>query len=232
MSTKPIHEQVDNFDARRQKYPPVAANLRELYGYPTWRPHLEPVDELVNCILSQSTTDTNRDRAYEALRERYPTWEMVRDAPTDDVIETIRSAGLANQKGPRIQEALRRIDAARGEITLDFLDELPLDEARAWLTALPGVGLKTAAIVLCFAFNRPAFPVDTHVHRLSKRIGFIPETMNAEKAHAVMEAIVPPDDYYAFHLNLIRHGREICHARQPLCQRCPLQNHCDYYQQV
>jgi endonuclease-3 len=107
-----------------------------------------------------------------------------------------------------------------------------LEEARAWLTSLNGIGPKTAAIVLCFAFNRPAFPVDTHIHRVSQRIGFIPEGISAEKAHPMMEAIVPPEDYYAFHLNLIRHGREMCRARNPMCERCPLTAHCDYYQQA
>ena len=223
---------VDDFETRSAKYAPVAAALREMYGFPTWRQFLPPVDELVDCILSQSTSDTNRDRAFAALKARFPTWEAVRDAPVDEVIATIRPAGLSNQKAPRIQEALQRISAERGTIELDFLADMPLEEARAWLTSLNGVGLKTAAIVLCFAFNRPAFPVDTHIHRLSRRIGFIPDKMNADKAHFVMEAIVPPEDYYAFHLNLIRHGREICHARGPLCERCPLQEYCDYYESV
>ncbi|MBZ0278599.1 MAG: endonuclease III [Anaerolineae bacterium] len=218
-----------DWEQRQAKYQPVSALLREHYGYPTWRQHLAPLDELVNCILSQSTSDTNRDKGYAALLERYPTWEAVRDAPEADVVETIRPAGLANQKGPRIQAVLRTITEQRGMLNIDFLADLPLEEARGWLTSLNGVGPKTAAIVLCFALNRPAFPVDTHVHRVSGRIGFFPATTSADKAHPIMEAIVPPDDYYAFHLNVIRHGREICHARSPRCDLCFLQLHCDYY---
>lgn len=221
---------IPDFERRKAKYTPVADALGEMYGFPTWRQWLPPVDELVDCILSQSTTDTNRDRAFAALKARYPTWETVRDAPLDEVIETIRPAGLAHQKAPRIQDVLRTITAQRGEINIDFLADLPLDEAKNWLTSLNGVGPKTAAIVLCFAFNRPAFPVDTHVHRLGQRIGFLPEGISADKAHPVMESIAPPEDYYAFHLNLIRHGREVCNARSPHCERCPLTTHCDYFQ--
>ncbi|MBL8164808.1 MAG: endonuclease III [Anaerolineae bacterium] len=224
------HAPNPDFARRQQKYAPVAQALRQLHGYPTWRQSLPPVDELIDCILSQSTTDANRDKAYDALKARYPTWEAVRDADTAEVIETIKPAGLANQKGPRIQEVLREITRQRGAITIDFLADLPLDEAKAWLTSLNGVGPKTAAIVLCFAFNRAAFPVDTHVHRVGQRIGFLPEGISADKAHPVMEAIVPPDDYYAFHLNVIRHGREVCNARSPHCERCPLTDYCDYFQ--
>jgi endonuclease-3 len=224
---------VDSIDKRRKgKYAPVARILREVYGYPEWRQHLSPMDELVSCILSQNTSDLNRDRGFDALKARYPTWEAVRDAPVDELIETIRPAGLSNQKAPRIQAVLRYITDNHGAPSIDFLANLPLEEARAWLTSLNGIGPKTAAIVLCFAFNRPAFPVDTHIHRVSQRIGFIPEGISAEKAHPMMEAIVPPEDYYAFHLNLIRHGREMCRARNPMCERCPLTAHCDYYQQA
>ncbi|MCB9450317.1 MAG: endonuclease III [Anaerolineaceae bacterium] len=226
---KNITETIPDFAARQAKYAPVAVLLRERYGYPAWRQHLLPLDELVNCILSQSTSDTNRDKGYDALLVRYPTWEVVRDADPEEVIETIRPAGLANQKGPRIQEVLNTITEQRGELSIDFLNDLPLDDARDWLMSLNGVGPKTAAIVLCFAFNRPAFPVDTHIHRVSQRIGFLPPKTNAEKAHPIMEAIVPPGDYYAFHLNVIEHGRKVCRARQPNCDACPLTAYCDYY---
>jgi endonuclease-3 len=232
MSDALLFPAIPDFPRRAAKYGPISAALRDAYGYPGWRPYLAPLDELIDCILSQSTTDRNRDRAFSALKERFPTWEDVMNAPTRDVIDTIRPAGLANQKGPRIQEVLRRIQAECGALDIEFLGDLPVDEAKAWLTRLDGVGPKTAAIVLCFAFNRPAFPVDTHIHRLGQRIGFLPAGITADKAHAVMEAIVPPDDYYAFHLNLIRHGREVCHARKPDCARCPLQANCDYFQQL
>ncbi len=218
------------FERRAAKYGPVAAALLEMYGVPQWRPNLAPLDELVSTILSQSTSDTNRDKGFDALKARFPTWEAVRDAPPGAVIETIRPAGLANQKGPRIQEVLRRITDERGALSIDFLATIPLDEARAWLTSLNGIGPKTAAIILLFAFGRPAFPVDTHVHRLSRRIGFIGPRVSAEQAHPIMERIVPREDYLVFHLNLIRHGREVCHARAPRCEICPLQADCDDYQ--
>lgn len=221
-----------DFARQRAKYAPVAAVLAQLYGTPQWQANLSPLDELVSCILSQNTTDANRDRAFAALKARYPTWQDVVDAPADELIETVRVAGLANQKGPRIQTVLRRIQAERGAFELDFLADLPLDEARAWLTSLDGVGPKTAAIVLCFAFNRPAFPVDTHVHRVGQRIGFLPLGVSADRAHTIMESIVPPEDHYAFHLNLIQHGRAVCKARNPQCARCPITAYCDYFTEL
>jgi endonuclease-3 len=219
-----------DFPRRQAKYAPVSAALRAVFGYPEWRRSLPPIDELVDCILSQSTNDRNRDRAFDGLKAVFPTWEAVMNAPTEQVIAAIKPAGLANQKAPRIQNVLRRIDAERGALNIDFLADMPLDEAKAWLMALDGVGPKTAAIVLCFAFARPAFPVDTHVHRVGMRIGFLPQGISADKAHPVMEQIVPPEDHYAFHLNLIRLGREICQARRPRCEACPLTEYCDYFQ--
>ncbi len=230
VTTHASHNSVPDFERRKAKYEPVSRLLMGMYGSPDWRQQLPPLDELIDCILSQSTTDANRDRAFDALKARFPSWEAVRDAPTEAVIDAIRPAGLANQKAPRIQGVLRTISEAYGSLGIDFLNDLPLEEARAWLTNLDGVGPKTAAIVLCFAFNRPAFPVDTHIHRVGRRIGFLPDGISAEKAHPVMEAMIPAGDYYAFHLNLIRHGREICRARRPECERCPLTGHCDYYQ--
>jgi endonuclease-3 len=203
--------------------------LLEAYGEPRWRNPRPPLDELVSTMLSQNTNDVNRDRAFKQLRQRFSTWEQVRDAPTQEVIEAIRPAGLANQKGPRIQEALLKISEERGALSLDFLAELPLEEARAWLTGLKGVGPKTAAIVLLFSLGRPAFAVDTHVHRVSRRLGLIGERVSAEKAHELLEALIPTDWYYALHLNIIRHGRQVCHARKPDCQACVLRDLCDYY---
>ncbi|MCZ2098005.1 MAG: endonuclease III [Anaerolineae bacterium] len=220
----------DTLAFRRKKYQIIARILEQTYGYPEWRQHLAPVEELVCTILSQNTSDTNRDRGYTALCERFPTWEDVRDAPLEAVIDAIRPAGLANQKAPRIQAALRYVTEQQGAITLDFLNDLPLEDAKAWLTGIHGIGPKTAAIILLFAFNRPAFPVDTHVHRVTGRLGLIGPKTTAERAHVELEAIVPPEDYYPAHLNFIRHGREICHARRPRCEICPLAAHCDYYQ--
>lgn len=212
----------------KSKTTQVHQRLLETYGEPAWRPHLEPVAELVSTILSQNTNDVNRDVAFERLRVRLPTWEAVRDAEVAEVIDAIRPAGLANQKGPRIQQALRLITEERGELSLDFLADLPLDEAKAWLNAIKGVGPKTTAIVLLFSLGRPAFPVDTHVHRVSKRLGLIGPKVSREKAHDLLEDLVDPDDYYAFHLNLIRHGRGVCSSRSPDCPNCPLNDLCDY----
>jgi endonuclease-3 len=210
----------------------VTEKLDEFYGTPEWRNPLPPLDELVSTILSQNTNDLNRDRAFEALRERFPTWGKVRDAEEQDVIEAIRPAGLANQKGPRIQHVLREITAERGALDITFLSDLDPQEAKDWLMKFRGVGPKTAAIVLQFSLGKPAFPVDTHVHRVTGRIGLRPSGMNAEKAHEHLADLFPPEKYYSAHLNIIRLGREICHARKPECPRCPLTEVCDYYREV
>ena len=194
-----------------------------------WDP-IDPLDELINTILSQNTNDLNRDRAYHALRTKFPTWEAVRDAPEAHVIAAIKPAGLANQKGPRIQKVLRRITEERGELDLNFLRDWPADEAKAWLMSLEGVGPKTASIVLLFALGKPAFPVDTHIHRVTGRLGLIPPKTSADKAHEILAELVPPEWYHSFHLNVIEHGRQVCKAQRPLCERCVLQKYCDYYQ--
>ena len=212
------------------KYNAVYQQLIAAYGQPTWRQNLLPVDELVSTILSQSTSDSNRDKGFNALKARYADWESVMNAPEADIITTIRSAGLANQKGPRIQHALRYVEVERGAINLDFLADLPLEDAKTWLTNIKGVGPKTAAIILLFAFGRPAFPVDTHVHRITRRLGLIGPKVGAGKAHQILENIGEPDTFYPLHLNLIRHGRELCIARNPRCKECFLQTYCDYYQ--
>lgn len=232
--TSPLPESmvldVETLDLRRRQYAHIAELLEELYGYPEWRSHLLPLDELVSTILSQSTTDSNRDLAFNRLVNRFPDWEAVRDAPAEDVVEAIHPAGLANQKAPRIQDALRFVTAERGELTLDFLADMEVEAAKAWLTQINGVGPKTAAIILLFTFGKPAFPVDTHVHRVTRRLGLIGPKTSAERAHTELEAIIPPEDYYPAHLNIIRLGREICQARRPRCEECPLTAYCDYYQ--
>ncbi|MDD2921300.1 MAG: endonuclease III [Anaerolineales bacterium] len=205
--------------------------LLEVFGEPTWRDPLPAIDELVSTILSQNTNDVNRDHAFNALRAKFPAWELVRDANADEVVNAIKPAGLANQKGPRIQQVLRAITEERGSLNLDFLKKLPLEEARAWLTKFNGVGPKTAAIVLCFSLNMPAFPVDTHIYRVSGRLGLRPEKMTVEQAHPHLESLLPPESYYAAHLNFIRLGREICGARKPNCAQCPLDKMCDYASQ-
>lgn len=210
----------------------VHRRLIRVFGDRPRKTHLDPISQLVSTIISQNTNDTLRDQAYESLQGRFPTWEQVRDAPEAEVIEAIKIAGLSQQKGPRMQAALRRITEERGELSLDFLRKMEVEEAKEWLTAMKGIGPKTAAIVLLFALGMPAFPVDTHVHRVAKRLGLIPQKTSREKAHDLLESMLPPEAYYAFHLNLIRHGREICQARQPRCELCVLRDLCDYYQSV
>jgi len=206
----------------------VHRRLLGCYGVPEWRNPMNPLDELISTILSQNTNDANRDRAYNSLRERFSTWKAVRDGNVDDVIDAIKTAGLANQKGPRIQTILKQISQARNELDLEFLRFMPVEEARSWLMKFKGVGPKTAAIVLLFSLDKPAFPVDTHIYRVSGRLGLRPPQMNADKAHLHLENIFPESTYYAVHLNIIRLGREICHPRRPNCPQCPLKDICKY----
>ena len=226
------NRQFKDLDQLQEKYKVVSSILSDVYGELEWQPGQSPMDELISCILSQNTNDNNRDKAFDALKARYSSWQDVVDAPQDELIDIIRPAGLANQKGRSIQNALERIHEERGAYDIEFLRDMSIEDAKDWLINLKGIGPKTAAIVLCFGFGLPAFPVDTHVHRTSKRIGFIPDKISADKAHPAMEAIVPPEDYYAFHIYLIRHGRDTCNARKPLCNQCPLTQHCDYYVNV
>jgi endonuclease-3 len=207
----------------------VHRRLLDVYGSPEWRQPLPALDELVSTVLSQNTNDRNRDAAFFALKARFPTWEEVRDADPEDVIAAIRPAGLANQKGPRIQAVLRQISAETGGLSLEFLKGWPAEKAHEWLMRFKGVGPKTAAIVLVFSLGKPAFPVDTHIYRVSGRIGLRPAKMSVEQAHLHLAKLFPPEEYGPAHLNLIRLGREVCHARRPECPRCPVREWCDYY---
>lgn len=207
----------------------IHQRLIAFYGQPEWRNPLPPLDELVSTILSQNTNDNNRDRAFTRLKERFPSWEAVRDADEQEVIDAIRPAGLANQKGPRIRAVLREISAERGQLDLDFLAELPTDLAHQWLVHFHGVGPKTAAIVLLFSLGKPAFPVDTHIYRVTGRLGLRPDRMTADQAHPYLAGLFPPETYYPVHLNLIRLGRELCHARKPDHSLCPLKDLCTFY---
>ena len=210
----------------------IHARLIAAYGRPEWEAGDDPVSQIVNTILSQSTTDVNRDRAYRRLRQRFPTWEAVRAAPVEEIIEAIRPAGLAPQRAPRIQAALNAIAAERGALSLDFLRQMPAREARAWLQRIKGVGPKTASIVLLFSLGMPAFPVDTHIHRVSRRLGLAPAGASAPKVQEILEALLPAEAYYPFHLNLIAHGRRVCKAQRPRCDDCFLSDLCDYFSQT
>ena len=206
--------------------------LEVTFGLPEWRQPLSALDELVSTILSQNTNDINRDMAFNRLKEKFPDWEAVRDALEEEVVEAIRPAGLANQKGSRMQAILRQITAERGCLELEFLGEMGREGAHAWLSRFKGVGPKTAAIVLQFSLGIPAFPVDTHIYRVSGRLGLRPGKMGVEDAHVWLEQLFTPEQYGPGHLNLIRLGREVCRARKPECLRCPLNGLCDYYQNL
>ncbi|MCS7287310.1 MAG: endonuclease III [Anaerolineae bacterium] len=189
----------------------------------------DPVTLLVSAILSQNTNDALRDRAFERLRARFSSWEEVRDAPVEEVEEAIRVAGLSRQKAFRIQQALRRITNEVGTLDLSFLRKMDLEEARKWLMSMEGIGPKTAAIILLFGLGMAAFPVDTHIFRVSKRLGLISQRTTREKAHKILESLIPPEHYYSFHLNMIEHGRKVCSPRHPRCQDCVLNDLCDFY---
>ena len=202
--------------------------LATLYGTPAWRPRLDPIDELVTTILSQNTSDANAERAFTALRTRYPDWAAVEAAPVRSIAATIRSGGLAAQKAPRIKRALRTIRLHAGAYDLSFLTAMSPLDARAWLTAIPGIGPKTASIVMLFCFGVPLMPVDTHVERVSKRIGLIPPKASLAFAHDAWLTLVPPEQMYAAHVALIRHGRGHCDALRPDCAHCPVRTRCRF----
>jgi endonuclease-3 len=207
----------------------IRQRLIDTFGMPVWRDPHPPVDELVSTILSQNTNDDNRDTAFHNLKAKFNNWKAVMRADTDEVIEAIRSAGLANQKGPRIQQVLKDIAAHNGgHIDLAFLRDWPTEQARTWLMERKGVGPKTAAIVLLFSMGIPAFPVDTHIYRVTGRLGIRPEGLNVEKTHTYLEERIPADAFYDLHLNLIRLGREVCGARKWECFRCPLEDLCAF----
>jgi len=204
--------------------------LAGVYGDRRWRRHAEPIDELIATVLSQHTNDINRDRAFEQLKKRFPSWEQVLRAPVRSIASAIKPAGLSNQKAPRIKAILQRIaEANDGNLSLEFLKEMPTGEALEWLKNLPGVGPKTAACVLLFSFGKPVFPVDTHIFRISKRLGWLDEKVTEAKANELLDQIVPNEIKYRLHLNMIAHGRQICRPQKPKCQECVLRNLCEYF---
>ncbi|MDE2893396.1 MAG: endonuclease III [Chloroflexota bacterium] len=192
-----------------------------------WRATNDPVTELVLTLLSQNTSDTNSGRAFQQLLKRYPDWDAVLEAPVEELEETIRPGGLARTKAPRMQALLGMLRERLGPgWDASRLEAMPIDEAKTWLTELPGVGPKTAACVLLFSLGRPALPVDTHVHRVAQRLGLIGSKVAAVPAHDMLEALLPPGKYYDFHVTLIRHGRRVCHKQRPKCADCVLLDRC------
>jgi endonuclease-3 len=205
----------------------IRKRLAETYGVPVLPPHGDAIGELVLTVLSQSTNDRNRDVAYLRLRERFADWRAVRDAPVEEVEEAIRPGGISKVKSVRIQQILRELpEAPDGAPSLDVLPSLPVEEARALLTALPGVGRKTAACVLLFAYGMRDVPVDTHVGRVTARLGLLPPSGTADRLHDAMLDVTPPGAELEFHVNLLRHGRRTCHAQRPRCSGCPLRRMC------
>jgi endonuclease III len=208
----------------------VRERLREVYGIPRMQPHGQPIAELVLTVLSQSTNDRNRDVAYLRLRERLGSWEAVLRAPVGEVEEAIRPGGISKVKSARIQAILRAIAEnprdPEHELSLDWLQDAPIEEARDYLTALPGVGRKTAACVLLFAYGMRDVPVDTHVSRVGMRLELLEPGAPFERLHDQMLALTPPGEELELHVNLLRHGRRTCHARKPACEQCALARMC------
>lgn len=213
----------------RNKIITVINRLEQTYGVEVWQnKKRDPLDMLIKTVLSQNTSDWNRDMAWEKLKHRFPTWEQVVQTQQQELAEAIRSAGLANQKSQRILEILQWIKQKYGRLNLDFICEMSVDEAIQTFTQLKGIGIKTMCVVLAFACGKDVFPVDTHVHRLCKRFGFVPKNASAEKTHYIMQRLVPAGKSYSFHINLLKHGRQTCKAQNPLCWKCPVFEYCEY----
>lgn len=204
----------------------VLSLLREHFGAPCRPSPHDPIGGLISTILSQNTSDTNTERAFRSLIERYQNWRAVEEAPVNQLEDAIRIGGLARQKAPRIQAVLKDIRESQGDYVLDVLQDMDPAEAAKWLTKLDGVGPKTAACVQLFNLGQDVLPVDTHVHRVSRRLGLIPDSTSAEAAQQLLEAVIPASDRYDAHVLMIRHGRMICRARSPKCDQCPLRLIC------
>jgi len=231
----------------------VLDGLAERYGKPVWQRRLDPTSELILTILTQNSADSNAEVAFEALRHKYPgigevrphnpgpgwggeglpdgiapDWDAVENAPLPELVDTIRPGGLANQKAPRLQAALRTIREERGDHSLEFLGDMTALEARDWLTGVNGIGKKTASVVLLFCFGLPLVPIDRHVERVMKRVGLLPPKVLDDPAHDMVLALISPERAYESHVNLIRHGRLMCHARNPAHELCPLRDRCRF----
>lgn len=208
----------------------IVQNLERAYGVPENRRSSDPLDMLIKIILSQATSDTNSHRTFAALKKRFPTWDAALRARTQTIAETIRSGGLANQKAQVIKDVLRQINEEHGTLDLSFLHDFDEEAATNYLKQFRGIGPKTIACTLLFACRKEVFPLDTHIFRVLRRVGLIPQKCTDQRAHEIMNRIVPRGKFYSFHVNLIRHGRAICRPRDPLCHRCPIVEYCDYGQ--
>jgi endonuclease-3 len=210
----------------------IIQNLERTYGVPVNERASDPLDMLIKIILSQATSDTNSDRTFAALKKRFSTWDAALRARTSTIADTIRAGGLANQKAAVIKDLLGQIKEKHGALDLSFLHELSNEEAVRYLSQFRGIGPKTVACTLLFACRKEVFPLDTHIFRILRRVGLIPEKCSDARAHEIMNRIVPAGKFYSFHVNLVRHGRALCRPRDPLCERCPIVEYCDYGQSV
>lgn len=219
-------------DPIRAKARAVLALLRLEYGEPEW-PFLDPLSLLMEILLGHRTTDPQAWAAFTELKTRFGSWEAVRDSPVEEIADAIHGVTWPEQKAPRIKKVLQQITQERGNLDLSFLKDIPLEEADAWLQSLSGVGPKSAACVLLFACHRPVLPVDTHLHRVSIRLGLIPPDTSADDAHPILQSLLPDPtnerDVLAFHRNMLLHGQRICVWRDPHCARCVIRDWCDYF---
>ena len=218
----------DGLAEKRRQVKYVTQNLEATYGIPQNSHSEDPLDELILTILSQSTTNINSDRAFASLKARFADWESARLARPAGIAAAIKSGGLANVKSVVIKTILNEIRSRTGGLDLSFLKTIPVDEAREFLTSLKGVGPKTAACVLLFSCKRDVFPMDTHIFRIARRMSLISERLSDERAHEEMGRFIPKKKHYSLHVNLIRHGRQICRPRDPKCSECSLIEHCDF----
>jgi endonuclease III len=211
----------------------VYKRLLKTHGEIPLVPRREPMHELISTMLSHRTTQKNEAVAFEAMWKRYGSWEAIRDAPVEELAETIKPATFPEAKAPNIKKALHHIIEERGEPSIEFLRELPAEEGLVWLMSLPGVGIKTASLVLLFCFQKVILPVDTHVYRVSQRLGLIGPKVSAEAAHRLLLEILPADPYvlFNFHVAMLKHGQKICIWGTPRCEKCPLTDICDWYQE-
>ncbi len=212
----------------------VYQRLIALHGELERIPRREPMHELISTLLSHRTTEAQEARAFDAMMQRFGSYEAIRVAPFEDLVESINGVNWPEVKAGNIQKVLNRIYEERGELSIAFLDDLPTDDALQWLLDLPGVGLKTATLVLLFCFGKAVLPVDTHLHRVSGRLGLIGPKVSAEKAHQELLALLPSDGHvlYNFHIAMLRHGQKICVWKNPRCAQCPLTDICDYFQET
>lgn len=218
----------ESLKRKKERVAEITRRLENAQGIKRWKGNADPLDELMLTLLSQSTNDRNRDLAYGRLREAYPTWDGVLAAGQEAVAERIKPAGLSNQKSGRMIDILRWIMDTYGTLSLDFLHDMPADEAFDIFTKLKGVGVKTMAVVLMFACGRDVFPVDTHVHRICSRLGLVPENADAIRTFHLMAPLVPEGKGYSLHMNFLQFGRTLCSARNPKCPQCPLYDLCPW----